>query len=130
MTKPYVFVTNAMRLELLIVIIEFGLSCYLASKILSLPYTNAKGIYRAYREENRVTSLARPLRKKLVFKQFESLFDNSPVDPDVDYESVRRTALKKLFKAFKRGDLTQLQMAKIYDENFDEFVGNPSLSYL
>ena len=111
-------------------ITEFGLSCYLSSKILSLPYTNAKGIFRAYREENRVTSLARPLRRNLVFKQFESLLGTSPIDPDVDYDSVRRSALKKLFKAFKRGDLTQLQMAKIYDENFDEFVGNPSLSYL
>ena len=66
----------------------------------------------------------------MVFKQFKSLLDGSPVDPDVDYAVVRKGALKKLFKAFKAGYLTQIQMAKIYDENFDEFVGIPSLSYL
>ena len=57
--KEQVYVTNAMRFEILILITEFGLSCYQAARVLNLPYTNAKVIYRVYREENRVTSNAR-----------------------------------------------------------------------
>lgn len=51
-----VFLTNAMRLEILILITEFGLSCYAAAKVLDLPYTNAKLIYRVFRDENRIIS--------------------------------------------------------------------------
>ena len=57
--KEQVYVTNAMRFEILILITEFGLSCYQAARVLNLPYTNAKVIYRVYRDENRVTSNAR-----------------------------------------------------------------------
>ena len=57
--KPQVYVTNAMRLEILILITEFGLSCYQAARVLNLPYTNAKVIYRVFREENRVISNSR-----------------------------------------------------------------------
>ena len=48
-----------MRLEILILITEFGLSCYQAARVLNLPYTNAKVIYRVFREENRVISNSR-----------------------------------------------------------------------
>ena len=49
--KKEVYVTNDMRLGLIILIIEYGLSCYQAAKILSISYTNAKVIYRIFREE-------------------------------------------------------------------------------
>ena len=65
--KPQVYVDNAMRLEILILITEYGLSCYLAARVLGLPYTNAKVIYRVYREENRVTSNARIRMKNLCY---------------------------------------------------------------
>ena len=54
--KEQFYVTNDMRLGLVILITEFGLSCYLAAKVLNVPYTNAKVIYRVFREENRVIS--------------------------------------------------------------------------
>ena len=41
---------------LLVLITEFGLSCYQAAKVLNIPYTNAKVIYKVYRSENRVIS--------------------------------------------------------------------------
>ena len=65
--KPQVYVSNALRLEILILITEFGLSCYLAARVLNLPYTNAKVIYRVFREENRVTSNARIRMKNLCY---------------------------------------------------------------
>ena len=65
--KAQVYVDNAMRLEILILITEYGLSCYLAARVLGLPYTNAKVIYRVYREENRVTSNARIRMKNLCY---------------------------------------------------------------
>ena len=40
--SPQVYVSNAMRLEILILITEYGLSCYQAARVLGLPYTNAK----------------------------------------------------------------------------------------
>ena len=43
-----------MRLEILILITEFGLSCYQAAKVLDIPYTNAKLIYRVFRDDNRI----------------------------------------------------------------------------
>ena len=57
--KPQVYVNDAMRLEILVLITEFGLSCYQAARVLNLPYTNAKVIYRVFREEKRVTSNSR-----------------------------------------------------------------------
>ena len=65
--QPQVFVSNALRIELLILITEFGLSCYLAARTLNIPYTNAKVIYRVFREENRVTSNARFMVKHLCY---------------------------------------------------------------
>ena len=48
-----------MRLTLILLITEFGLSCYLAAKVLKIPYTNAKVIYRVYRKEDRVVQNSR-----------------------------------------------------------------------
>ena len=44
-------------------ITEFGLSCYQTAKILNLPYTNAKVIYRVFREEKRIISYSRNITK-------------------------------------------------------------------
>ena len=64
------FVSNAVRLELLILIREFGLSCYLAARVLNLPYTNAKQIYRIYKEESRITSNAR-IKQSITYSMSE-----------------------------------------------------------
>ena len=52
-------VTDEMRLTLILLITEFGLSCYLAAKVLGIPYTNAKVIYRVYKKEDRVVQNSR-----------------------------------------------------------------------
>ena len=57
--KAQVYISNALRLEILIMITQFGLSCYQAARVLKVPYTNAKVIYRVYREEKRVFSNSR-----------------------------------------------------------------------
>ena len=66
----------------------------------------------------------------MVLKSFKVLLKTEGAYADVDYHIVRKSAIKKLFKAFKNGTLSPVQIAKIYDKNFDEFVGNPSISYL
>ena len=48
------YVPDKLRLTMILLITEFGLSCYLAAKVLNMPYTNAKVIYRVFREEKRV----------------------------------------------------------------------------
>ena len=52
-------VTDEMRLTLILLISEFSLSCYLAAKVLEIPYTNAKVIYRIFKKENRVVQNSR-----------------------------------------------------------------------
>ena len=61
--RPQIYVNDEMRFEILILITEFGLSCYQAARVLKLPYTNAKVIYRVFRENKRITSNARARRK-------------------------------------------------------------------
>ena len=39
---------------MLLMIPEFGVSCYMAAKVLEMPYTNAKVIYRVFRLDKRI----------------------------------------------------------------------------
>ena len=48
------YVSDKSRLIMLILIKKYGLSCYLAARILDIPYENAKQIYRGLRRENRI----------------------------------------------------------------------------
>ena len=43
------YLSDMVRLELLLMITEFKMSCYLSAKILDLPYTNSKVIYRVFK---------------------------------------------------------------------------------
>ena len=52
--KPMMYVSDKMRLKMLLLITEFGLSCYMAAKVLEMPYTNAKVIYRVFRMDKRI----------------------------------------------------------------------------
>ena len=62
---------------MLLMITEFGLSCYQTAKILNLPYTNAKVIYRVFREEKRISSYSRNLTKAPTFREeFQFLNEN------------------------------------------------------
>ena len=85
-----------MRLEILVLITEFGLSCYQAARVLNLPYTNAKVIYRTFREENRVTSNSR-LNGRNAFSE-SYLLDHAYI--------MRNSAFKKLIIALNNGSMT------------------------
>ena len=67
--RPQVYVTDNMRLQLLLMITEFGLSCYQTAKILNLPYTNAKVIYRVFREEKRIISYSKNVAKSPAIRE-------------------------------------------------------------
>ena len=111
-----------MRLQILILITEFGLSCYMAARVLNLPYTNAKVIYRVFRDENRVTSNARAKVRKIYGSSSKELLTH--------HDTMKDDVLRKLEIALHDGTMTNCQRTKIYDSNFDTFFSNPLLSYL
>jgi len=49
-----VHISDLQRLKLVLMISEYGLTCYKAAKLIQIPYTNAKVIYRKFKKENRV----------------------------------------------------------------------------
>ena len=61
--RQQVYVNDNMRLQLLLMINDFGLSCYQTAKVLNMPYTNCKVIYRVFREEKRIFSCSRSFPK-------------------------------------------------------------------
>jgi len=87
-----------------------------------LPYTNAKVIYRVFREEKRIVSYSRNLTKVPTCNEDYQLLQN--------YSVLREDASIKLAKALTTDLLTEAQRAKIYQQNFDEFVTNPCLNDL
>ena len=120
-----VTITNAKRIEILILITEFGLSCYQAARVLDLPYTNAKLIYRVFRDEKRVVSATGRCRKG----------DRDSISFSDTYMLknaylMRKQAVRLLFEAMGNGSMTESQVSKIYDHNFDEFLGKPIMAEL
>ena len=77
--RPQVYVNDNMRLQLLLMITEFGLSCYQTAKILNLPYTNAKVIYRVFREEKRIISYSRNITRAPAVREDYQLLQNYPM---------------------------------------------------
>ena len=57
--KQITYVCDKLRLKMLLLITEFGLSCYMAAKVLEMPYTNAKVIYRVFRLDKRIVQNSR-----------------------------------------------------------------------
>ena len=57
--KQMTCVSDQLRLKLILLITEFGLSCYMAAKVLNVPYTNAKVIYRVFRQDKRIVQNSR-----------------------------------------------------------------------
>ena len=113
--RPQVYVNDKQRLQLAIMITDFKLSCYQASKVLKLPYTNAKVICRLYRTEKRVTSL--------INKDKKSHKDRDEEFVDANYSILRDDAQIKIANVLDTSLLTQPQYAKIYQQNFDDFIG-------
>lgn len=52
--RNYVHISDLQRLRLVLMITEYGLTCYKAAKLVQIPYTNAKVIFRKFKKENRV----------------------------------------------------------------------------
>ena len=52
--KPVTYISDNLRLTMLLMITHFGLSCYMAARVLKIPYENAKMIYRGFRVEKRI----------------------------------------------------------------------------
>ena len=80
-------------------ITEFGLSCYQAARVLNLPYTNAKVIYRVFREENRVTSNSRVKKQNLYGLPETYLLKHAYI--------MRQDAKRKLNFALNNGSMTE-----------------------
>ena len=118
--KQQIYITNVQRIEILILITEFHLSCYQAARVLNIPYTNAKVIYRVYRVENRVTSNAGSRTREDYSINGEYLLKNSSL--------MRKNAFRKLQDALRRGVMTGSQATKVYDENFTTFITNPVMA--
>lgn len=52
--RTYVHISDMQRLMLVLMVTEYSQSCYRASKLCKIPYTNAKVIFRKFKKENRV----------------------------------------------------------------------------
>ena len=106
------------RLELLIMIQEFGLSCYLAAKILNLSYPQSKMIYRIFKRENRIRSHF----KKPKFPGYVNA-----ANAISSCQTLKDDCLRKLKAALHTNLLSDRQKEKIYDTNFDVVVVQPTL---
>ena len=104
--RPQVYVNNKQRLQLAIMITDFKLSCYQASKVLKLPYTNAKVIYKVFRTEKRVTSLNN--------KDKKSQKDRDEEWVDANYPDLKDDAKIQIANVLDTSLLSQPQYAKIY----------------
>ena len=87
-----------------------------------MPYTNAKVIYRVFREEKRIISYSKNITKEPTVREDYQLLQNYPM--------LRQDALIKLAKALNTELLTEPQRAKIYQQNFDEFISKPCINNL
>ena len=117
-------VTDHMRLTLILLITEFGLSCYLAAKVLKIPYTNAKVIYRVYKKEDRVVQNSRsPLGNHNFIPSQQKLLSSS-------LDTSRSLGKTKLSEALQTSLFTAAQKQRIYQQNFDELISKPSIEVL
>ena len=87
--------------------------------MLGIPYTNAKVIYRVYRQENRVFSQKHAKSSQNEMENQDQLMASSSL--------MRQNAVRKLFRAMNMGVLSKTQTQRIFEKNFNEFVLNPIL---
>ena len=85
-------VAKEVRLELIILIVEFGLSCYTAAKVLDLSYCFCKQIYRRFRA-----------------KKLKTEIQNTDMLSAKNSKLVRKSALRKLSCALKNGSIGKKQ---------------------
>jgi len=78
-SRQYRAVSDEDRLILISLIVGKGLSCLQASKIVGIPYNNAKMILRVFKNENRIKQIPKQLKRKCARKitNFETAAKNS-----------------------------------------------------
>jgi hypothetical protein len=69
--RQYICITDLSRIKLVLLITEEKLTCFAAAKKLSIPYTNAKVIYRIFRSEGRITAKSKFFRGRDQNYRFE-----------------------------------------------------------
>ena len=92
---------------MLLMITHFGLSCYMAARVLKIPYENAKMIYRGFRTEKRIIwNLYNPTGPD--FHENHSLVMASKL------VFLKEESKQKLLEALKSNMFTMPQKVKIY----------------
>ena len=79
-------------------------------------------IYRVFREEKRIISYSKNVTREPTVREDYQLLQSYPM--------LRQDALIKLAKALNTELLTEPQRAKIYQQNFDEFISKPCINNL
>lgn len=121
MRRPVTYVSDRSRLMMLILITKYGLSCYLAARVLSIPYENAKQIYRGFRRENRIIwNLYNPLGPS----------DNYNMMMLSQINLLQEQAKRLLMESLKTDQFTLSQKIKVFQFNFDEFILEATLKDL
>ena len=119
--KPNTYVSDRSRLIMLILIIKFDISCYLAARVLNIPYENAKQIYRGFRRENRIIwNLYNPLGSA---ENYNTLMLSQ-------MEQLQQEAKRILIESLKTHMFTLPQKIKVFQSNFDEFILEATLKDL
>ena len=106
--KPVTYISDNLRLMMLLMITQFGLSCYMAARVLKIPYENAKMIYRGFRVEKRIIwNLYNPTGLP-DFHENHSLMMASKL------AVLKEESKRKLLEALRSNMFTMPQKVKIY----------------
>ena len=122
--KPVTYISDNLRLTMLLMITHFGLSCYMSARVLNIPYENAKMIYRGFRVEKRIIwNLYNPTGLPDFHKNHSMVMLSQ-------LSTLKDEAKRCLLDALNSDVFTIPQKIKIYQQNFDEFIYEPSMSEL
>ena len=113
--RSYTTISDEQRLRLLILIRDFGLSCYQASKLEQIPYNNAKVIYRAYKNDNVLVPAPRTFKQLALESNVSNRLDNM-------INAAQLACANNLHDKLPQGFFTQKETEKIYNHNFDVLV--------
>ena len=119
--KPNIYVSDRSRLIMLILINKYDLSCYLAARVLKIPYENAKQIYRGFRKEKRIVWNT--------YSAFRSAEDHNMFMLS-QMGQLQLEAKHILINSMKTDMFTHSQKVKIYKSNFDDFILEDALKEL
>ena len=105
--RDYIIVSNKKRIQLIILIFELGLPCFQVAKMLKIPYTNAKAIYRGFKVERKVLS-----HKRSIPSQSFSLNHD-----DLNIEQLREESFQLLIQSIECGFFSEKIVNKLKMKN-------------